>query len=111
MVKVNTATRRRKNRITARERSESVADQITLRYDQEGWAYDTASGLPIKSNTAELDHKTNKDGWLWAEVATAATTASTVETTPSMYSIVGLEEPPGIRSMDFKAAINNLGQV
>lgn len=52
----------------AREGSELVADQITLGYDQEGWAYDTASGLYVKSTTADLDHKTNKDGWLWAKV-------------------------------------------
>src|SRR5918999_2040033 len=35
----------------ASERSESVADRITLAYDQQGWAYDTASGLYVKSNT------------------------------------------------------------
>ncbi|MCA1717137.1 MAG: hypothetical protein LC781_09950 [Actinobacteria bacterium] len=51
-------------------RSESVTDQITLVYDREGWAYDTASRLYVRSNTADLDHKTNKDGWLWANVGT-----------------------------------------
>ena len=74
----------------AREGSESVADRITLRYDQQGWAYDTASGLPVKSNTAELVHKTNKDGWLWADVATGATTVETttetITTTVSTWS-------------------------
>jgi hypothetical protein len=41
-----------------------------LAYDREGWAYDTASRLYVKSPTADLDHKTNKNGWLWADVTT-----------------------------------------
>jgi predicted chitinase len=61
-------------------RSESVADQISLVYDREGWAYDTASRLYVRSNTADLDHKTNKDGWLWAKVETVVPTP--VEPTP-----------------------------
>lgn len=63
------------------ERSESVADHITLGYNEQGWAYDTASGLYVKSNTADLAHNTNKDGWLWAKVETVQQTAAeTVQT-------------------------------
>lgn len=60
----------------AREKNESVADRITLGYDQEGWAYDTTSGLYVKSNKADLVHKTNQDGWLWADVETTEATWS-----------------------------------
>ena len=72
-------------------RSELVADRITLGYDKEGWAYDTASGLYVKSNTALLDHKTNKDGWLWARVGTVVeappeTPPVTPAPTPSAWS-------------------------
>jgi hypothetical protein len=42
--------------------------EITLGYDEDGWAYDTASGLYVRSNTADLDHKTNEYGWLRAKV-------------------------------------------
>ncbi len=78
-----------------RERNESVADQITLGYDQEGWAYDSASRLYVKSNTADLDHKTNKDGWLWAKVETVQAAAGTAATVPSAWSWPEAWDPPG----------------
>ncbi len=79
----------------ARERSESVADQITLGYDKQGWAYDTASRLYVRSNTADLDHKTNKDGWLWADVATAGETVATAAIATSTWSWPEAWDPPG----------------
>ncbi len=79
----------------AGERSESVADQITLEYDKQGWAYDTASRLYVRSNKADLDHKTNKDGWLWADVATAATAEEVAATPTSTWSWPEAWYPPG----------------
>ena len=63
----------------SRERSEPVADHITLGYDQEGWAYDTATGLYVKSDIADLDYKTNEDGWLLAKVDAVQAAADTVQ--------------------------------